>query len=132
MYDNWKIKKWETPVSDSKWLSMVSLYDVAETQTLEIRLNDGKQEISINFENYPAYRNIHEEYRTNLWRHLDETSQRCGWTFEVVNSSWSEKLYKDEPLLKFNDPNLRHFVISTGDDVVEILSNLEPEIKKIV
>jgi hypothetical protein len=132
MYYKWKIKRWETPISDSKWLGMVSLHDVTEMNILDIRLNDGKQEISIKFENYPAYRNILEEYRTALWRHLDETSQRCGWTFEVVDSSWSEELNKREPLLEFKNPGLRHFVLSTDDDVIEVLSNLEPRIDIIV
>jgi hypothetical protein len=132
MYDKLKIKRWETPISDSKWLGMISFYDVAESNILEIRLNDGKQEISIKFENYPAYRNILEEYRTALWRHLDKTSQKCGWTFEVINSSWSEELNNEEPLLEFHNPGLRHFVISTNDDVIEVLSNLEPKIKIMV
>jgi hypothetical protein len=132
MYDKLKIKRWETPISDSKWLGMLSFYDVAESNILEIRLNDGKQEISIKFENYPAYRNILEEYRTALWRHLDKTSQKCGWTFEVINSSWSEELNNEEPLLEIHNPGLRHFVISTNDDVIEVLSNLEPKIKIMV
>ena len=111
---------------------MVSIHDVAETNILDIRLNDGKQEISIKFENYPAYRNILEEYRTALWRHLDKTSQRCGWTFEVLESLWSAELNNNEPLLEFHNPGLRHFVISTDDDVIEVLSNLEPKIEIIL
>lgn len=69
---------------------MVSLQDIAASNTLEVLLNDGNKEISITFNNYPAYRNILEEYRTKLWLHLTETSQRCGWTFEVIESTWVE------------------------------------------
>jgi hypothetical protein len=132
MYDNLKIKRWETPISDSKELGMVSLHDNASTNTLEVLLNDGKKEIRVTFNNYPAYRNILEEFRTKLWNHLTETSQRCGWTFEVVESTWVEELQKDESMLEFHFPGLRHFVISTGDDVIEILSDLEPQIEILV
>ena len=134
MYDNWKIKKWETPVSDWKWLFMDSLTDSAKTHTLEILLSDKDDypQIAIQFKNYPIYRNIVEEYRTTLWNHLSKTSQWCGWTFEVVNSPWLEKLCKIEPLIEVHDSGLRHFVISTNDDVIEVLSNLEPNIEKVV
>jgi len=129
MYDKWKIKRWETPVSDTKNLGMVSLKDLASAITFEILLNDGKKEIVITFENYPAYRNILEEYRLRLWRYLDETSQMCGSTFEVIESSWAQELSKDESLLEFHNPGMRYFVICTNDDVIEILSNEEPKIE---
>jgi len=129
MYVNWKIKRWETPISDAKNLGMVSLKDSASPNTLEILLNDGTKEIIIIFNNYPAYRNILEEYRLKLWHHLDKTSQRCGSTFEVTESSWAEELSRDESLLEVQNPGLKHFVICTNDDVFEILSNEEPKIE---
>ena len=129
MYDKWKIKKWETPISDSKQLGMLSLHDIAASNTLEVLLNDGTQEISITFKSYPAYRNILEEYRTKLWKHLDETSQRCGWTFEVIESTWIDELEQNESLIEVHNPGLRHFVICSNDDVVEVLSNEEPKVE---
>lgn len=65
-----------------------------------------------------------QAYRLALWQHLDDTGQRCGHTFTVDETprfaSWATGYLYDVA------PSTRHFVITTMDDVVEVLSANEP------
>lgn len=126
MYEGWSICRWETPVVDEDRLLMVSLGDVDRELVLllESARAPGRPRWRVRFRQYPAYRNIDEAYRTDLWGWLDKSGQRLGFTFTVEESpplaSWGT-VYLHEVI-----PGIRHFVIATEDDVVEILSAEEP------
>lgn len=126
MYEGWRISRWETPVVDENRLLMVSLTDVDRELILllESSRGAGRQRWRVRFRQYPAYRNIDEAYRTDLWLWLDESGQRVGYTFTVEESpplaSWGA-VY-----LHAIEPKTRHFVIATEDDVVEVLSAEDP------
>jgi hypothetical protein len=126
MYKGWRITRWETPVSDLDRVLMVSLTDAKRELTLIIEnpRAKGRPRWRVKFHNYPAYRNIDEAYRMDLWLWLDESCQRCGTTFVVdetpIFASWETGYLQDVA------PNARHFVIATDDDVIEILSTDEP------
>jgi hypothetical protein len=81
------------------------------------------------FKKYSAYRNILEEHRLELWQHLDKTQQRCGNTFTVSYSPWIASFRPSEPLLDMDFPTLVHYVVATGDDVIEVLSPEPPNIE---
>ncbi len=71
MYENWRLKRWETPMSDAKHLFMESLHD--HSGLLQIELADYLNNAAIarykvTFRRYPAYRNIEESYRLELWK----------------------------------------------------------------
>ena len=126
MYEGWRISRWETPVVDVDRLLMVSLGDVDRELVLLLESSrvPSRPRWRVRFRQYPAYRNIDEAYRTDLWRWLDESGQRLGFTFTVEESprfaSWGT-VYLHDVL-----PKTRHFVIATEDDVVEVLSAEEP------
>jgi hypothetical protein len=107
-------------------LLMVSLADVERelVVVLESFRAPDRPRWRVRFRRYPAYRNIDEKYRLDLWRWLDESDQRCGFTFTVVEtppfSSWATGY------VEAVEPTARHFVISTEDDVIEVLSADEP------
>lgn len=123
MYDSWKVKRWDTPIADLISLVMVSLIDDGMLNiTIEAPRLSNRPRWCFTFEKYPAYRNILEEYRLSLWKHLDESNQRCGKTFIVENSPWIASFQSQEPLLKLYHPHLMHYVILTEDDVIEILA----------
>ena len=128
MYEHWKIEKWETALSECKHLAMFSLFDDASNNKLIINLGFDEKEFDLIFSNYPAYRNILEEYRLELWDYLDKSNQRCGNTFIVNNSPWLSELVSNEPLIEFHNEKLKHYVITTGDDVIEVLSNEIPKL----
>jgi hypothetical protein len=86
----------------------------------------------ITFENYPAYRNILEEYRLNLWKRLADTinSDVKGWTLLVDDSPWIRE-FDQEPLLAVLNAESRHYLICTENDVIEVLSNRPPTIETL-
>lgn len=130
-YEAWKVRRWQTPFSDIRSITMATLTD--NNQVLEIVLEATREEArprwAVRFKIYPVYRNIMESYRLKLWKHLDETGQRCGHTFTVEDSPWLVHFHDEEPLLAVSFPALEHFVITTEDDVVEVLSPEAPEVE---
>lgn len=126
MYDGWRIARWETPVVDIDRLLLASLVDTGGELTLvfEDCGRPARPRWRVRFRDYPAYRNIDEAYRVALWSRLDASRQRCGWTFTVdepsPHASWGSD-YLHRVL-----PGLRHYVVATDDDVVEVLSRQEP------
>jgi hypothetical protein len=109
---------------------MVSLFDDGDLAitlgTAEVGLPTNRWRIT--FKRCAGYQNILEEYRLQLWQHLDETHQRCGNTFIVCDSPWIATLAADEALLEDRRPTLIHYVIATSDDVIDVLSSDPPEI----
>jgi hypothetical protein len=128
MYEGWTVIRWETPVADIQRLYLVALSDSHRELTvlLEAARAPGRPRWRLRFRNYPAYRNIDEGYRTELWAWLDASGQRCGSTFVVQEPkpfvSWGTGDY-----LQAMKPGMRHFVVSTEDDVIEVLSAGEPQ-----
>ena len=131
MYEGWQFEDWQTPVSKAKSLQMVSLVDDVKLSILLQDLQDSqRRRFRFTFENYPAYRNINESYRTELWRLLPGgKTKNLGWTFIVTDSPWIASFSQETLLYVF--PTLVHYVISTEDDVIEILSPELPEIIEI-
>ena len=123
-------QRWKTPVSDAKSLAMVSLFDKKD---LEIILQDLKEtarkRFKFIFKKVVAYRNILEEYRTT---ETEFPSRRTfGWTIVSDHSQWLNELKQKEDLFKVNNPNCKHFIIMTEDDVIEILCSGFPKIIEV-
>lgn len=129
MYQAWQITRWDTPLSDLKSVAMVSLVDDGELSiTFEAPRETGRPRWCVTFRTYPGYRNLLEEFRLELWSHLDSTNQRCGSTFTVANSPWIETLRTRESLFDTYYSRIKHYVLSTEDDVIEVLSPNAPRI----
>jgi len=128
MYENWVCKRWETPISDcSAWMEALTDSD-GLTLLLSASLpGQHPRRYSFFFERPAGYRNLLEEYRTELWNLFSRTS-RPGSTFTVENSPWIEEIACREPLLMVHHRGVVHYVIAMDDDVVEILSNRPPTI----
>ncbi len=126
MYEGWRITRWETPIADTRWLLLVSLVDTTKrlTLVLEAFRSPGRPRWEVSFSNHFAYRNIGEAYRLSLWASLSHTGQRWDSTFMVEEreplSSWHTG-YLHEVV-----PGVKHYVIATTEDVIEILSSTEP------
>lgn len=133
IYQDWRIKRWDSPISDIHAIGMVSLTDARRQLEIVIEAyrQPGRPRWGFSFSKYPAYRNILEEHRVALWKQLDATGQRCGCTFTVEESPWIASFEPEEPVLALNYKVLRHFIICTDDDVIDVLSNAEPKIESI-
>lgn len=131
MYENWKIKDWQTPILEIEDLQMVSLSDDNCSLTIVVQglLDPERRRFRISFSRYPAYRNINEDYRNELWNILSKKIGKWGRTFIVSNSPWIQS-FSNETLL-FIYPQIIHYVICTEDDVIEVLSPEPPEIVEI-
>lgn len=130
MYEGWTLEKWPTPISDVESLSMVMLVDDG-TLSIIVQVNGVTPKwFRCVFSKYPAYRNILEEFRTELWERLEQKKQYLGWTAIVNNSQWVSS-FSREPLLKEHYPQLKHYLICTEDDVIEVLSPQDPEMREI-
>ena len=129
-YKQWRIERWDTPLSDIGSVALASLLDSGGqlTITIEAPREPGRPRWVFTFDTYPGYRNILEEFRLQLWEHLDATQQRCGNTFCVANSPWIEILRAEEGVFEHFYPKIAHYVILTEDDVIEILSPQLPTI----
>jgi hypothetical protein len=135
MYETWRLTRWDTPMSHAPSLRMEYLLDRQdEGGMLEI----GLQSVSaseriryrITFVRYPAYRNVAERYRLELWTLRDAVSSAAamGWTMIIADSPWIQE-FADEPLLLALNENLVHYMVTTEDDVIEVLTNQPPKIE---
>jgi len=125
MYENWKFERWETPISNERLVSMISLVDDGEKLSVIVGGLPGRKDVQFIFTNYPAYRNIQELYRTELWSRLYE--KNLGNTFIVPQSEWVAS-FKNE-ILEVFFPDMVHYMICTEFGCLEVLSDTVPEIK---
>jgi hypothetical protein len=128
MYEDWEFERWETPVSNEPLLSMVSLFDDGEKLTIVIDGTSNKH-VRFVFTDYPAYRNIQELYRTELWGKLYR--KNLGSTLIISKAEWIESLRRTDKLVDVYHPNAVHYLICTEDGCVEILTNQPPEISEM-
>jgi hypothetical protein len=72
MYEGWIVERWETSVSDAKSLVLVSLLDQHGQVSIVVQdLRDpNRRRFRFTSQHYPAYRNILEEFRLELWTQL--------------------------------------------------------------
>jgi hypothetical protein len=131
MYQNWRLHRWSTPMGDAEYLRMESLTDNGR---LVIVLQDlgTNQNYRVTFKNYPAYRNIMEEHRGTLWTKRPEISEpdATGWTLLVEGSDLVSELMPGIEAY-FDVNRLKHYLIITADDVIEVLSDTEPTIETV-
>ncbi len=132
LYTNWVLERWETLITDAKSLVLVSLVDMHGILSiqLEAQRDTHQRRFQVDFTRYPCYRNLLEEYRLELWEAHGETGS-AGWTFQIRCSPWIAELEQHEPLFATVFPNLKHFLICTEDDVIEVLSDETPTFREI-
>lgn len=131
-HNMWQIERWETPISDLAAIQMASLSDCGKLQiTIEAAQGSERLRWRFDFDTYPGYRNLLEEFRQELWAHLESTMQREGATFTVRNSPWINRLREEEDVFKALYSRVYHYVICTEDDVLEILSPDAPVIQAL-
>jgi hypothetical protein len=118
--------RWETPVSDARSLTLVSLSDDGELQ-VTVQGDSNRQRVRFSFFKVVAYRNILEEYRTS--EHGGD--RHVGWTRIVLDSAWLAELRSREPLIDVHAPGCQHYVIATEDDVIDILTPKHPAISEV-
>ena len=121
-------EKWETPFEKCNRISMGLLKDDGD---LTIRLCDVSTEIDVIYEltfmDFVAYKSTNESFLNEFWKIREND---IGHTFTVVNSEWIEELLND-PIFQDHSKGVKHYVIVTLDECVEILAKSPPEIDVI-
>lgn len=131
MYEGWKITRWETPIVEIGQLLLVSLLRTGRDLILEFEAfrDPARPRWQVKFTQCDAFRCIDEAYRLNLWKMIDETGQRCGFSFLAEEpdpfGSWGT-MYLHEW-----QKGLKCYVLCTEDDVVEVLTARDPEWREI-
>ena len=135
MYEGWQFERWDTPVSDAKSPSMVSLTHIngAFKIVLEDVRDSERRRYCIEFEWVPAYRNIQEQFRMSLWNQLPKGEERrkLGSTYIIPNSKWIESFCGYEPIFELDVDKYKHYMICTIDDVVEVITQVQPKIYEV-
>ena len=127
MYQGWQIEKWGTPLSEVTNPVFESLVQDKEALKIEIIGNNSQRWLFLFNSHCPAYRSVDEIYKMELWSYLAQTNQRFGATFIVKNSSWV-KHYQKSKFLTNRIPDLEHYVITTDNNIIEILTDKKPQI----
>jgi hypothetical protein len=122
------LQRWDTPVSDAVSLAMVSLVDRDGLHlTLQDLRDPNRRRYCFSFQKVVAYRNILEEFRDGeQW-----IRQGTGRTFRATESEWLRELRSREALLDVMAPGCQHYLVVTEDDVIDVLSPHEPEIREV-
>ncbi len=132
MSEMWK--RWKDDLNLPQKLVLESLTDNMEGISLKFSdENDENTEIEITFtEHALSYRNRDEGEFLRKFKYLgDEYGDEfyTKWSLFEVDSSHYVQWFNEESLGIHQDENIRHFVFITMNDVVEVLSTYEPEIK---
>lgn len=124
-----KIINWDTILSKASrvWLKKMT-YDGILIVSLGSVINDIECEIEFNFGERLIFRNIQEEFFTPLWNIIASSEGKVGATFILQDSRWLKELNKDE-IFAGTMKDCCHYVISTEDDIIEIITANEPIVK---
>jgi len=85
IYEGWRAERWETPFSDVLSLAVVSVVDDGSLKiTVEDARGTPRRRWKIDFGRVPAYLNLMEEFRLELWQRL-RAHARLIRGFRLVN-----------------------------------------------
>jgi hypothetical protein len=128
-FSDWKWSRWETPVSDAQSISLhLSLTEGVLQVILDTssHLYDGLR-LRIAFQKILAFRCLQESYMNSLWGVFSKAGSP-GKTFIVNNSPWLAELAREDSLFAETSHNVRHYVITSDAEVLEVLSKSPPYI----
>ena len=128
VYEGSTFQRWDTPVSDARDLRMTRLVDEDALRVSVVGECEGRQvSCDFVFRGVVAYRNFHEEYRSELWTLLEGASP-SSLTLVLPVSMWLEDLRVREPAIEAHAPDAVHYLIITLHDVIDVLASEPPEI----
>jgi len=86
--------------------------------------DDDKNKFLIEINSPGPYRIYDEQYLVDYWS-IDKDR---GWSFIVKNAGWD---FIHPEFLESYQPNTKHYVVATLDYCLEVLTHIEPTVKKI-
>ena len=129
-YQSWEIKRWETLLSDldCKNLSLqkLALGECGLTLTLESEV----EVFSMHFNGHPPFRVIDEGFRVDLWIKLRQQNKKIFGNTLITEESDFKDFLRLDGYFDSMASDYVHYLIVTDNDVVEVLSRMQPTIKK--
>ena len=80
------------------------------------------------FERVAGHRCLNDDICLSFWNGINE---RQSWTMIGSDDLWIDPLSEREPLLRQHYPGVRHYIVATEDEVIEILADEEPEVRSL-
>jgi len=122
------IHEWHPIEHISKELPYIE-YILDDYEGLKILLAYEKESkyMLITFDNFYGYRNFNESERLKTWAEMPELTTK--WSLYRRKNSKFTKWLSSESLGIVEETNINHYIITTGDDVVEILAPEPPIVK---
>ena len=116
----YEIQRWETICSDTSDLYFHQLID--DGQQLIYSVKDKNFIYDFVFEKFGPYQIADEALLTKYWNRKNKS---IGWTFYLKNSDWLDNYDAGNIDVMFRN-SLTHYVISTWDSCLEILTDNPP------
>ena len=129
MYANTKLERWETPVVGALELRIISVVEDGELLvTVAEPSNLDRYRLRFRFQcgTYVTYRSTDDLHSRYLINAKYEGERPCR-TFVAEQSEWKQAISL-ECGMSGQDASLRHYVIWTDDDCIEVLALKPPEI----
>lgn len=125
-----KIKKWNLKLDGiPKNCLVISLHDGFDGLKITLISEDEldkKKEFVIHFENYLGYRNFNESERLKLWE-IDNLT-KVDWSYFIISESELTNWIVDESFGIVSKDEVTHFLITTQEDIIDIISYVEPNL----
>lgn len=124
-HESKSVEVWDTPVTGLSELNFGGLSDDGKKVAITVR----NSQVTVRFEwdDYCAYKVTLEEQHIPF-DPLDARADHSLNSATVTSSKWISELRNGNELLDILQPGLKHFVISTSEYWIEILSKKSPTI----
>lgn len=123
-----KIKQWHSQIDLPNRIYLQALIDDVNGLQLFLKEENSNDRIVIIFKNYLGYRNFNESERLKTLSQFPVLTQYSG-LFIAEKSLFIDWLVR-ESFGILDKKNLIHFILSTPEDIIEIISQKPPDIKK--
>ncbi|SMO71424.1 hypothetical protein [Solitalea koreensis] len=121
---NEKFIKWEPINHISSDLYLLSLHDDSQRLKIQLEIEDSDRILIIEFASYIAYRNTDETSRLESLNKNEILSTR--WPLFISESSDYIDWIVTESYGITERKDLKHYVITTGTGIIDIISNQQP------
>ncbi|OGB83277.1 hypothetical protein A3F66_01790 [candidate division TM6 bacterium RIFCSPHIGHO2_12_FULL_32_22] len=125
-----------------QWIKWNSIADLANSYYIESIKDDinglriflvdeknNKNRLEVIFENFEAYRNIDESYRTVLFKDLYKNKNCANWTFFKVENSTYLKWLSMQSDGWIDYIKRYHYMFVTLDSVLDVVSSHDPKLR---
>ena len=113
----------------SESLYMVRLEDSIDGFHIILKESKTDKKFKILFPPTYCYRNTNESYRLKT---LSNNKDKLPDLLSIVHDSSFLKWFHDESLGVYMGDNLKHFMVFTGEEFIDVISHVEPEVLEII